>query len=191
LANQSKPGDLVTVSGIYRIVHDRHRRPHEGVLVVGQRFPSCRQCGDRVRFELILTREADGAPSLLVVDDEPDITFTLREILREAGYNVSTAQSSTDALSLLKRYDYDAVITEIDLEEAERGLQLARTAKQLKTQPLVILSVASLEEKQLRRAMELRINYVLQKPIDLGELQQALHRLIARRALEMTPSVQA
>lgn len=191
MANQNKPGDLVTVSGIYRIVHDRHRQPHEGVLVVGQRFPECRQCGGRVRFELIFTREADGAPSLLVVDDEPDIAFTMREILREAGYNVSTAQSSSDALGLLKQYDYDAVITEIDLEEAGRGLQLARAAKQMKTQPLVILSVASLEEKQLRRAMELRINYVLQKPIDLGELKQTLHRLIARRALEVTQPAQA
>ena len=191
MANQYKPGDLVTVSGIYRIVHDGHRRPHECVLVVGQRFPDCRQCDDRVRFELILTREADGAPSLLVVDDEPDITFTLREILREAGYNVSTAQSSSDALGLLKRYNYDAVITEVDLERSESGLQLAHMAKQMKTQPLVILSGAKLEEKQLRRAMELRINYVVQKPIDLNELKQALHRLIAHRACLMTQSVQA
>lgn len=189
MANQHRPGDLVTVSGIYRIVHDRHRLPHECVLVVGQRFPDCRQCGQRVRFELILTREADGAPSLLVVDDEPDITFTLREILREAGYNVSTAQSSSDAMGLLKRYSYDAVITEIDLEEAGRGLQLALTAKQMKTQPLVILSMAFLEEKLLRRAMELRINYVLQKPIDLSELRQALDRLIARRACELEQSI--
>lgn len=176
---------MVTVSGIYKIVHDRHRLPHECVLVVGQRFPDCRQCGQSVRFELVLSRETDGAPTLLVVDDEPDITFTLREILREAGYNVSTAQSSADALGLLKRYSYDAVITEIDLEETGRGLQLARTAKQMKTHPLVILSGAVLEEKQLRRAMELRINYVVQKPIDLSELKQALYRLIARRASEM------
>ena len=191
MANQNKPGDLVTVSGIYRIAHDGHRQPHECVLVVGQRFPDCRQCGDRVRFDLVLTRESDGAPSLLVVDDEPDITFTLREILREAGYNVSTAQSSSDALGLLKRYNYDVLITEVDLERNDCGLQLARTAKQMKTQPLVILSGANLEEKQLRRAMELRINYVVQKPIDLGELTQALDRLIARRACEMSQSIYA
>jgi CheY-like chemotaxis protein len=59
----------------------------------------------------------------------------------------------------------------------------------MKTQPLVILSVASLEEKQLRQAMKLRINYVLQKPIDLDELTQALDRLIARRAQETERSV--
>ena len=40
-------------TGIYTVYHYQHRMPHAGLLVAGQLFPTCRQCGNRVRFELL------------------------------------------------------------------------------------------------------------------------------------------
>ena len=39
-----KPGDLVPDSGIYRVKHDNHARPHEVTCVKGEPFPPCREC---------------------------------------------------------------------------------------------------------------------------------------------------
>ena len=39
-------------SGIYRVIHQRHRLPHEVTLIAGDVFPPCAQCGDHVRFAL-------------------------------------------------------------------------------------------------------------------------------------------
>ncbi|HET7749786.1 MAG TPA: hypothetical protein VFK81_10425 [Terriglobales bacterium] len=48
-----KPGQKVGRSGIYRVEHASHRLMHEATLLAEDLFPSCRRCGDQVRFELI------------------------------------------------------------------------------------------------------------------------------------------
>jgi hypothetical protein len=58
-----KPGEVVLTTGAYRVHHASHRLMHEGTLLLGDRFPRCRQCGDDVRFELIrVMRDADVLP---------------------------------------------------------------------------------------------------------------------------------
>lgn len=48
-----KPGEIVPVSGIYRVEHKTHRLMHEAALLVQSRFPLCRRCDTAVRFELV------------------------------------------------------------------------------------------------------------------------------------------
>lgn len=51
-----KAGQPVTESGIYEVVHDRaHRTAHEVVMLKGDSFPPCDNCGELVRFRLIRT----------------------------------------------------------------------------------------------------------------------------------------
>jgi hypothetical protein len=70
-----RPGDLVPESGVYRVTHDLHRLMHEATLLVGDRFPLCRQCKMSVRFEL---RRAVKDPSRItsgyhaILEDYPD-----------------------------------------------------------------------------------------------------------------------
>jgi len=47
-----RPGDSIPESGVYRVFHDSHRLMHEATLLSESIFPRCRQCGDRVYFEL-------------------------------------------------------------------------------------------------------------------------------------------
>lgn len=49
-----KPGEVVQKAGIYRILHQAHREPHEATLNAGELFPVCRQCGVNVRFQFLL-----------------------------------------------------------------------------------------------------------------------------------------
>ena len=55
LRRRHRPGDLVPESGVYRVTHDAHRLMHEATLLVGDRFPLCRQCKHAVRFEMLRT----------------------------------------------------------------------------------------------------------------------------------------
>ena len=48
-----KPGDTAPRSGIYQVVHQRHRTPHEVTVLAGHAFPACRSCGEQVRFRLV------------------------------------------------------------------------------------------------------------------------------------------
>lgn len=47
-----QPGEVVPESGVYRVSHDEHRLMHEATLLAGDRFPICKRCKHKVRFEL-------------------------------------------------------------------------------------------------------------------------------------------
>ncbi len=51
-----RPGDAVPESGIYEVIHEGdHRQAHDAVMIMGNRFPSCETCNERVRFRIIRT----------------------------------------------------------------------------------------------------------------------------------------
>ena len=58
------PGQTVERSGVYRVVHSRHRMPHEVTMIEGEKFPRCRKC--EVRYELVHGAERFGADVDLV-----------------------------------------------------------------------------------------------------------------------------
>src|SRR5262249_26307163 len=97
-----KPGEVVPESGIYRVLHSRHRPSHESTLKEGEEFPACRECGSDVRFEhVVSTNSSANRPALLLVDDEGSVRTTLKQVLQRDGYQVSTAESGSRALGLL------------------------------------------------------------------------------------------
>ncbi|HEY3928360.1 MAG TPA: hypothetical protein VGL89_08300 [Candidatus Koribacter sp.] len=51
-----RPGDSVPESGIYEVIHDAdHRQAHDAVMIMGNRFPTCETCNERVRFRIVRT----------------------------------------------------------------------------------------------------------------------------------------
>ena len=50
--SEYRPGEEVTHSGVYRVVHDRnHSAEHDVTVVAGRRFPPCNHCGHHPRFK--------------------------------------------------------------------------------------------------------------------------------------------
>ncbi|MGC2109205.1 MAG: hypothetical protein WA655_06780 [Candidatus Korobacteraceae bacterium] len=48
-----QPADRVPGSGVYQVLHYRHRLYHEVTILRGETFPNCSECGDNVRFRLV------------------------------------------------------------------------------------------------------------------------------------------
>lgn len=122
---------------------------------------------------------------VLLAEDEPGIVYTFSAILRQQGYQVETAATFAEAQQRLHSRDFDAVIADLNLERIGLGLQLARHAKQLQPPPAVVIYTGYPTLEQLRDALALRVDYVAFKPVDLDEIQTALHRLIARRSARL------
>jgi hypothetical protein len=54
MADPLKAGAKVKKSGVYSVLHDGgHVAAHEVTCVAGKLFPSCGECGDKVRFLLV------------------------------------------------------------------------------------------------------------------------------------------
>lgn len=50
-----QPGDEVPESGVYQVLHYRHRLYHEVVICRGGQFPSCAECGNNLRYRVVRT----------------------------------------------------------------------------------------------------------------------------------------
>ena len=50
---------------------------------------------------------------ILVVDDEGAIRYSISKTLQRVGYQVDVAASGEEALDMLRRRDYDVVLTDI------------------------------------------------------------------------------
>jgi CheY-like chemotaxis protein len=120
--------------------------------------------------------------SLLVVDDEANVALTLRMVFEQEGYSVSTAHSCAEALQILHNgSSFDAVITDLNMEAPDIGLQVAEAALKLKPKPIIVICTGYASTINSRAALQMHVDFLATKPVDLGELVPALNRLISRR----------
>jgi len=80
--------------------------------------------------------------SVLVVDDESAITFILRMLLEEEGFQVETASSAREAIEILGHKKFDGVVTDIRMETPSAGFDVVRAAKALIHPPVVVIMTA-------------------------------------------------
>jgi ActR/RegA family two-component response regulator len=121
-------------------------------------------------------------PILLLVDDENNVLQTLRMVFEREGYDVITAESCADALSKLKEKPrFDAVITDLNMEREDIGLEVAKAALRLKPKPAVLILTGFASISNSRAALDLGVDYMANKPVELTDLVPALDRLVTRR----------
>jgi DNA-binding NtrC family response regulator len=122
-------------------------------------------------------------PAVLIVEDEPSILSTYRMILEEEGYEVSACDTYRCGRKRLEERVYDAALIDIQLEQEDLGLVLAQEAKTLRHPPVIILSTGYPTLDRLRRALNLRVDYLVLKPAEAEEVTDVLRRSLARRRL--------
>jgi CheY-like chemotaxis protein len=121
-------------------------------------------------------------PILLLVDDENNVLQTLRMVFEREGYDVITAENCADALSKLKETrKLDAVITDLNMEREDIGLEVAKAALRLKPKPAVLILTGFASISNSRSALDLGVDYMANKPVELTDLVPALDRLVTRR----------
>jgi len=75
---------------------------------------------------------------VLVVDDEGAIRYSVSKTLQRIGYEVDEAASGEDALSMVKKREYDVVLTDIKMPGIT-GVDLLRKIKEASPDAIVIL----------------------------------------------------
>jgi CheY-like chemotaxis protein len=118
---------------------------------------------------------------ILVVDDEPQVAETLREILVFKGFDVETAENGEQAIDLLKStHHFDLMITDLRMPGMD-GLELLRQARKLrKTIPAAILTGNATFEDGLLAVEEGILEYIA-KPITVKDLMTVVHRALRDR----------
>ena len=122
-----------------------------------------------------------GSMRILVIDDEPDMCWAMENILRPAGYAVTSTTKGTEALELLAQEHYAVAFVDAKLPDLD-GLELAALIRQRHPSVAVVLISGYFyqEDKAITEGLqkELFIGFV-SKPFALEEV-----RMMARRAVE-------
>ena len=120
--------------------------------------------------------------SILIVDDDPDIAFTLQELLEHDGYNVDFVGTGTGALSKTKDRHYNAVILDLGLPDMDGMDVLGSLQRMDPTLPVIILTAFTNSERTIGSLMQGAFHY-LTKPYNRDELRATLRRAVGVQAL--------
>jgi two-component system nitrogen regulation response regulator GlnG len=119
-------------------------------------------------------------PSLLVVDDEPNVLYSLAKSLRSDDLEVLTARTGREGLELIGQRRPDAAIVDVRLTDMT-GLEVFDGARRIDPKLPVILITAFAATETAIEAMKRGAFEYLLKPIDFHQLRE-----VVARALELS-----
>jgi two-component system KDP operon response regulator KdpE len=122
-----------------------------------------------------------GGEHVLVVDDEPQILRALRVILRNAGYQVATAATKSEALDAVSVRPPDAMVLDLVLPDGS-GVDVTSEVRTWSNVPIIVLSALG-DEGEKVRALDVGADDYITKPFGTDELLARL-RAVLRRAGE-------
>lgn len=111
---------------------------------------------------------------ILCVDDEPHVVTLKCAILEAAGHEVTASTSAHDAIQKLQEGEYDAVVTDWRLGDAN-GRAVVQAAKSHSSMPVVVVSGYVAEAFQ---AAEPLADLYLEKPVNPEELVTIVNELL-------------
>ena len=143
--------------------------------------------GDRQDAEaapLLAPAEADDddVPTVLMVEDHPDIRDLVRTHLQRAGYRVEEAPDGEAGLAAARRLVPDLILSDVMMPKMD-GIELCRALKadpETNFIPVILLTAKAAQEDRLEGLREHADAYLV-KPFDPAELLARIEGLIAVR----------
>jgi putative two-component system response regulator len=127
--------------------------------------------------------DADAAATrILIVDDEESIRVPLAKYLTARGYDVRTAASGTEAVTLLESGDYEVVLCDIRMP-GMTGLEVVPVALGNDPDLAILMLTAVNDAPTATDALSQGAMDYLMKPIELPHLERAVRRALHRRTL--------
>ena len=113
--------------------------------------------------------------SILVVDDESGILDTLRILLRNEGFEVTTAQGGKAGLEAIRSGSHDIVLTDVRMPQVS-GIDILTAAREQDPMTPVLLMTAQASLQSAIQAVNSGAFYYIQKPFSNDELITILRR---------------
>jgi DNA-binding response OmpR family regulator len=124
---------------------------------------------------------------ILFVDDEPQILEALQRVLREQSdqWEMTYVDHPADAWEKLLNETYDAVVSDIQMDDMS-GLQLLDLIQHTdKTKNIPVVMLTGLDDQSLKQqALELGAIDLLHKPIEPGQLVARLQSVLRLKSYQ-------
>jgi chemosensory pili system protein ChpA (sensor histidine kinase/response regulator) len=123
--------------------------------------------------------EATRIPRILVVDDSISIRKYVQRFLDRTGYEVEVAPDGMEALNIMGRIKFDAVVTDLEMPVMHGYDLMAEMKKspEFMNIPVIVLTSRA-GDKHRQKAMEMGAQGYLVKPFEEQEMLEALKKLL-------------
>ena len=118
---------------------------------------------------------------VLLIEDSPELSRWLSELLREQGFVVDPVMDGEAADTLLREHGYDVVLLDLNLPGALSGKTVLRRLRERQdTVPVLVLTAsASLDQKV--QCLEIGADDYLVKPVEIRELVARIQAMVRRQ----------
>lgn len=115
---------------------------------------------------------------ILIVDDDTDLSFIIKEMLESYNYNVTCVENSEDAFALLTNNIFHLILLDVNLPDST-GFEICRELRRVSTVPVIFAS-ARIEENDRVCGFDIGGDDYLTKPYSMKELLSRVNALIRR-----------
>ena len=125
---------------------------------------------------------AEDKPSILVVDDNPDLAQLVRALLEESGMSARIVDSGKAALQELEEAYFDLVLSDVVMPEMD-GYELFQAARrEAPDTPVVLMTAFYYDQDHVikRSRLEGLDGVIFKKPVNPERLVKTLAELITR-----------
>lgn len=127
-------------------------------------------------------RSAPEDVTVLVAEDDPDISDLVRHLLEAEGYRVEVACDGEEALARFEECSPDLVVLDIMMPRLT-GFEVLSRLRDLEAKgdpvPVLVLSARASEE-DIVKGFRLGVTDYVTKPFMIGELRARVRSLLAR-----------
>ncbi len=125
----------------------------------------------------------DKLHKILVVDDETSMREFLDVLLSKEGYQVSEAKNGKQALTMIRKNDYDLILSDIRLGDIT-GLEVLKNAKK-KNQDTIVIMISAYSTTEIAvEAMNEGAYDFVPKPFDNQELKHTIKKALDIKTLD-------
>jgi DNA-binding response OmpR family regulator len=134
--------------------------------------------GRNTMAERTWSDQLTNAPTLLIVDDSPDISQLLVVYFHQAGFNTLVAYDGRSAIDVVQRNTPDLVILDLGLPDMD-GIEVCRAIRQTSAIPIVMLTRRN-SEADRQAGLAAGAHAYLTKPFDVQDLHTTVQSLLQR-----------
>lgn len=114
---------------------------------------------------------------ILVIEDESDVRFLLKEFLEDNGFIITLAEEGRVAIELLKKKNFDLLLVDM-LLPGEHGMDIIKMKGDNFITPIIIMSGIYDKKDIFAMLQDSNVKYFIKKPFDLKNLLKKVNSAI-------------
>jgi len=120
---------------------------------------------------------------VLIVEDDPSARFATRKLLTKNGYKVTVAENGIDGFQLVKKNDYDIIITDWLMPKMDGIVLIKKIRSEITKQPIIFLLTAVNSAEAKEKALFAGADEYLTKPVVFENLINKIEQSVKKGKL--------